>query len=68
MTNKSPGKIESVSVCQYGGVTCGGFEAMTQQGYLKAKVQNTGSLAALYHVSVVDCTPGIMAMPDQASV
>ena len=41
---------------------------MTQQGYLKAKVQNTGSLAALYHVSVVDCTPGIMAMPDQASV
>lgn len=50
--NVSPGKIQSAQVCQFNNATCGSFQALTQRGYLTATVQNAGSIAAAFIVSV----------------
>jgi hypothetical protein len=50
--NVSPGKILSAQVCQFNNATCGSFQALTQRGYLTATVQNAGSIAAAFIVSV----------------
>lgn len=50
--NASPGKILDAQVCRYANVTCGGFEAMTDVGYLNIEVENVGYLDADYTVTV----------------
>lgn len=55
--NVSPGKILSAQVCQFNNATCGSFQALTQRGYLTATVQNAGSIAATFIVSV--CTASL---------
>jgi hypothetical protein len=42
----------AVQVCQFNNASCGSFQALTQRGYLITTVQNTGSIAANYYVSV----------------
>ena len=39
-------------VCQFGNVTCGGFTALNDHGYLQVSLQNTGAIAAAYTVTV----------------
>lgn len=54
-------------MCQYMDANCGRFEAMTQHGYLHATVKNKGYIASMFHVSVTDCTEGILPMEGQVS-
>lgn len=60
--NVSPGRILSAQVCQFNNASCGSFQALTQRGYLTATLQNTGSLAASFTISVRTCggrRPGV---------
>ncbi len=52
VNNVSPGRILSARVCQFNNATCGSFQALTQRGYLTATLQNAGSVAATFIVSV----------------
>ena len=64
--NKSPGQIALAQVCTFGETQeCGGFEAMTQRGYLDVLVQNSGGVAANYRVRVGNCTAGVLGMEEQ---
>ncbi|PRW58208.1 generative cell specific-1 [Chlorella sorokiniana] len=65
VVNNSPANITRAQVCTYGGTKCGGFEAMTTQGYLYVDVRNTGYLAASYIISVTECTSGVMPVVAQ---
>jgi hypothetical protein len=39
-------------VCQFGNVTCGGFTALNDRGYLQVSLQNAGAIAASFTVTV----------------
>ncbi|KAK9805195.1 hypothetical protein WJX72_005302 [[Myrmecia] bisecta] len=65
IVNTSPGKILSTQVCTFDNVTCGGFVALTQRGYLHATVQNVGFIPAAYTVTVANCSAGIQSIVAQ---
>ena len=45
-------QVVAARLCAFHNATCGGFQALTQHGYLSAQIQNTGSIAADYTISV----------------
>ena len=49
--------IHALQVCQYADVSCGGFTAGNQHGYLQVDVANTGYIPASYTVTVGCCSP-----------
>ncbi|GAB4818016.1 hypothetical protein N2152v2_005062 [Parachlorella kessleri] len=66
-TNRSPAKILKSQVCTLSGSICGSFQALAGKGYLKADIQNTGSLVADYTISVLDCPLGILPVAAQSA-
>ena len=65
--NISGGEIVSAEICQFGdGAECGTFEDLTQRGFLRVVVKNTGFVDALYHVAVPTCSPGLLPPGAQA--
>ncbi|GMH43713.1 hypothetical protein BSKO_11635 [Bryopsis sp. KO-2023] len=63
--NASPGEILSAQVCKFANVTCGGFEALTDVGYLTVEVKNTGYIQADYTATVSNCSVGVIDMGAQ---
>ncbi|CAD7695017.1 unnamed protein product, partial [Ostreobium quekettii] len=47
----SPGEILRAMVCVFANVTCGGFEALTDRGYLGVEIKNTGFIDSDYKVT-----------------
>jgi hypothetical protein len=45
-------QVLAARLCAFNNATCGGFQALAQHGYLSAQVQNTGSIAADYTITV----------------
>ena len=52
VTNRSPGRINSLRLCTLDDVRCGGFEAGASRGFVWANLTNTGSIAAAYTLTV----------------
>ena len=46
-----------VQVCTFATVSCGGFEALTDTGYLQVAVENTGYISADYLLTVAWLKP-----------
>ncbi|CAG9465795.1 unnamed protein product [Pedinophyceae sp. YPF-701] len=59
VVNSSPARIVSAKVCQFANVECGGFEALTERGYLTAEVENEGYIDAGFTISVHDCSENV---------
>ena len=45
-------QVLSAQVCAFANASCGSFQALTQRGYLRANIQNTGTVPADFTVSV----------------
>ena len=39
-------------MCRFGNITCGGFTALNDRGYLQVSLQNAGAIAASFTVTV----------------
>ena len=52
ITNVCPGLINSMQLCQFNGLTCGGFEAGSSRGYIYINVSNLGYIPSSYTLTV----------------
>lgn len=57
VTNRSPGRISYA--------TLAGFSSFSREGTLGVGVANTGSVAADFGVAVLNCSDGILPVPEQ---
>jgi len=65
VTNLADGKIGETKVCTFDGIRCGSFEAIAGTGYLHITIQNLGKLGAMFRVSIINCSTGILPILEQ---
>lgn len=58
--NVGHGVIVEASICNFAGTKCGEFEAISENGYIEVHVNNTFAEDAMLHVSLINCSSGIM--------
>ena len=68
VVNYAPGHIVSASLINFNGNASSSFVALSGNGLLAATIVNTGSIAASFYLSVLNCSTGVALIPSPGAI